>query len=109
MTAGKQKTIIAAMERMRIDLDGVPLKDQDGRVLCIFRFRTVAGLVFAIPESVDVMIPWSAIEEASVDLVNGQLKVVFKANAPERPRWLGEFNCLEGQWTDRALLTRPPA
>jgi hypothetical protein len=96
------------MERMRIDLDGVPLKDPNGRVLCIFRFRTVEGLVFALPESVDVTVPWSAIKQANLDLMSGQISVSFHPSAPERPGWLGEFNTVEGHWTDRALLAEPP-
>ena len=101
--------IIAAMERMRIDLDGVPLKDPNGRVLCIFRFRTLEGLVFALPESVDVTVPWAAIERAVLDLASGSISILFRAGAGQRPGWLGEYNIVEGQWTDRALLVEPPA
>lgn len=97
------------MDRMRIDLDGVPLKNSQGRVLCIFRFRTIDGIVFAIPESVDVKVPWSAIESANLDLASGKISVNFKANSPERPRWLSEANTVEGEWTDRALLSEPPS
>jgi hypothetical protein len=72
------------MERMRIDLDGVPLKDPNGRVLCIFRFRTSEGIVFAIPESVDVTVPGTAIDEAALDLKGGQIRIAFKSFGPER-------------------------
>ena len=96
------------MERMRIDLDGVPLKDPNGRVLCIFRFRTSEGIVFAIPESVDVTVPWTAIDEAALDLKGGQIRIAFKSSGPERPGWLGQFSTVEGHWTDRTLLTEPP-
>jgi hypothetical protein len=96
------------MQRMRIDLDGVPLKSPQGRVLCIFRFRTTDGLVFAIPESIDVTVPWSAIASASLDLLSGQMRVAFHEQAPTRPRWLGEVSVVEGEWTDRTLLSEPP-
>ena len=96
------------MERMRIDLDGVPLKDPNGRVLCIFRFRTVEGLVFALPESVDVTVPWSAIQQAALDLKSGHISISFHISVPERPGWLGEFHTVEGHWTDRTLLAVPP-
>ena len=100
--------IIAAMERMRMDLDGVPLKDPNGRVLCIFRFRTVEGIVFALPESVDVTVPWEAIEQAGLDLCSGAVSVQFRNGSPARPGWLGEFSRVEGHWTDRALLVEAP-
>src|SRR5262245_51140109 len=53
---------------IRIDLDGVPLDDEDGRTTAIFRFRTTAGLVLALPESVDVTVPFTDLAEASLDL-----------------------------------------
>ena len=96
------------MQRMRIDLDGVPLKSPQGRVLCMFRVRTTDGIVLAIPESIDVTVPWAAIAEASLDLVSGRIRISFHENAPARPRWLGEVNVVEGEWTDRALLSEPP-
>jgi hypothetical protein len=96
------------MERMRIDLDGVPLKDPQGRVLCIFRFRTLEGLVLALPESIDVVVSWSAVAQAEVNLIDGKLKVVFSPTSPQCPRWLGEFDTLEGDWTDRQLLVTSP-
>jgi hypothetical protein len=99
----------AAMPRMRIDLEGVPLKSPQGRVLCMFRFRTTDGIVLAIPESVDVTVPWAAIAEASLDLISGRIRIAFHADAPARPRWLGEVNAVEGEWTDRTLLAEPPA
>lgn len=96
------------MQRMRIDLEGVPLKSPQGRVMCIFRFRTIEGLVLAIPESVDVTIPWSAIKEAILDLVTGHIKLSFHSETSSRPRWLGEVETVEGEWTDRQILSEPP-
>ncbi len=96
------------MQRMRIDLDGVPLRSPEGRVLCMFRFRTTEGLVLAIPESVDVTVPWSAIKESILDLFAGQIRISFHSNVESRPRWLGEVSTVEGEWTDRQLLLEPP-
>ena len=95
------------MPRMRIDLDGVPLKSEQGRVICIFRFRTTDGLVLAIPESVDVTVPWAAIKAAHLDLVTGSIKLSFHSNVPERPRWLADVDTVEGEWTDRTILEHP--
>lgn len=96
------------MQKMRIDLEGVALKSPQGRVMCIFRFRTTEGLVLAIPESVDVTVPWSAIKEAILDLVTGQIKLSFHSEVVSRPRWLGEVDTVEGEWTDRQILSEPP-
>jgi hypothetical protein len=96
------------MQRMRIDLDGVPLKSPQGRVLCMFRFRTTDGIVLAIPESVDVTVPWSAIKEASLDLILGHISIHFHSDASSRPRWLGEVDIVIGEWTDRQLLSEVP-
>lgn len=96
------------MQRMRIDLDGVPLKSPQGRVLCIFRFRTTSGIALAIPESVDVTVPWSAIENASLDLLSGRISITFHKEGATRPRWLGDVDLVEGEWTDRELLSEPP-
>ncbi|MBI4850355.1 MAG: hypothetical protein HY819_00875 [Acidobacteria bacterium] len=96
------------MQRMRIDLEGVALKNPQGRVMCIFRFRTTDGLVLAIPESVDVIVPWSAIKEAILDLTTGQIKLSFHSKSDSRPRWLGEVDIVEGEWTDRQILLEVP-
>ncbi|KAF0247595.1 MAG: hypothetical protein FD167_3004 [bacterium] len=96
------------MQRMRIDLEGVPLKNSQGRVMCLFRFRTTEGLVLAIPESVDVTVAWSAIKQAVLDLATGQIKICFHSDAVTRPRWLGEVDTVEGEWTDRQILSEPP-
>jgi hypothetical protein len=93
---------------IRIDLDGVPLDDEDGRTTAIFRYRTTAGLVLSLPESVDVTVPFADLAEASLDLMNGVVHVRFDDAASRRHPWLGRARRLVGTWTDRQLLTRPP-
>jgi hypothetical protein len=96
------------MPRMRIDLDGVPLDDEDGRTTAIFRFRTTGGLVLALPESVEVTVPFADLAEASLDLLAAEVRVRFTDEAGRRHRWLGAARTLRGAWTDRALLEAPP-
>jgi hypothetical protein len=96
------------MARLRFDLDGIPLDDEEGRTTAILRFRTTAGLVLALPESVDVTVPWSDVSEASVDLVRGRVTVRLVDGAGARHRWLGAARVLSGAWTDRALLEVAP-
>ena len=97
-----------AQERMRIDLDGVELKDGNGRVVCILRFRTTAGLVLRLPESTDVTVPWALITEAPLDLMSGRIALRFAANARKQLPWLQDFTELAGEWTDRTVLDAPP-
>jgi hypothetical protein len=96
------------MGQMRIDLDGVPLDDEDGRTTALFRFRTTAGLVLSLPESVDVTVPFEDLAEASLDLLAGKVVVRWHEQAVARHRWLGRARKLVGSWTDRTLLTRAP-
>jgi hypothetical protein len=96
------------MARLRFDLDGIPLDDEDGRTTAILRFRTTAGLVLALPESVDVTIPWSDIAAAAVDLVAGTVTLRFVAGAGARYRWLGAAQVLRGPWMDREQLETAP-
>ncbi|MGZ3406557.1 MAG: hypothetical protein ACXVAN_08965 [Polyangia bacterium] len=96
------------MPRLRFDLDGIPLDDEEGRTTAILRFRTTAGLVLALPESVDVTVPWGDLAEASVDLSRGRVTVRFAEAAQPRYRWLGAARVLTGAWTDRAVLEAPP-
>ena len=96
------------MARLRFDLDGIPLDDEQGRTTAILRFRTTAGLVLALPESVDVTVPWGDLAEASVDLVRGRVTVRFVDAARARYRWLGAARVLSGAWTDRQVLEAPP-
>ena len=96
------------MPRLRFDLDGIPLDDEEGRTTAILRFRTTAGLVLALPESVDVTVPWGDLAEASIDLSRGRVTVRFADAARARHRWLGAATVLTGAWTDRAVLEAPP-
>jgi hypothetical protein len=89
---------------LRFDLDGIPLDDEDGRTTAILRFRTVEGLVLALPESVDVVVPWTDLADALVDLQRGEVVVRFHVAAAARHRWLGGAATLRGAWTDRRLL-----
>ncbi len=97
-----------ALERMRIDLDGVELKDANGRVVAIVRWRTTNGLVLRLPESVDVSVPWNLIEGAPLDLASGRIRLLFKADARNTLKWLQSATELEGEWLDRHVLTGPP-
>ena len=96
------------MPRMRFDLDGIPLDDEDGRTTAILRFRTTRGIVLALPESVEVTLPWSDIEAASADLARGRIELRIAQGARARHRWLGGARVLVGVWTDRELLEAPP-
>lgn len=96
------------MAGRRIDLDGIPLNDEDGRITAILRFRTTRGLVLGLPESVDVTIPWADVDEARVDLVRARVIVRFVSDAGRRHSWLGTSRVLSGAWTDRELLDAPP-
>jgi hypothetical protein len=96
------------MARLRFDLDGIPLDDEEGRTTAILRFRTTTGLVLALPESVDVTVPWSDLAEASIDLVQGRVAIRFVDGAAARHRWLGAARRLSGAWTDRQVLEAPP-
>src|SRR4051812_20792715 len=96
------------MSRIRFDLDGIPLDDEDGRTTAILRFRTTKGLVLALPESVDVTIPWNDIETAQVDLKRGRISVRVTSEARGRHRWLGPAQVLVGTWPDREELKEPP-
>ncbi len=93
---------------LRIDLNGVALRTASGRVLCLFRFRTTEGILVQLPESVDALIPWAAVEEAALDLRSGNVRLRLSRNA-SRPAWLGEADALTGKWTDREILTVAPA
>jgi hypothetical protein len=96
------------MARMRLDFDGIPLDDEDGRTTAILRFRTTRGLVLALPESVDVTVPWGDIEHAQVDLKRGSVSIRISSEGRQRHRWLGAAQVLTGSWVDRQELTEPP-
>jgi hypothetical protein len=97
-----------APERFRLDLDGVDLKDGNGRVVCILRWRTVQGLVLRLPESTDVTVPWKLVDSARLDLSEGSVRVAFKPEARKELSWLGTWTELNGEWTDRSVLEAPP-
>lgn len=96
------------MSRMRIDLDGVPLLDEAGRVVCLFRYRTAFGLLFGLPESGDVTVPWSDIAESSIDLHTGKILIRFTESATKSLRWLHGASEVSGDWLDRRVLTGIP-
>jgi len=94
--------------RFRLDLEGVELKDGNGRVVCILRWRTVQGLVLRLPESTDVTVPWRLVEKAALDLGAGTVAVRFQPNARKELPWLQSWSELSGEWTDRQQLEEPP-
>jgi len=94
---------------LRIDLDGIPLDDEDGHMTAIMRFRTTRGMVLALPESVEVTVPWADFERADIDLVRGRVTLAIAHEARARHRWLGASRVLCGKWTDRELLATAPA
>jgi hypothetical protein len=94
-------------ERLRIDLDGVEMKDANGRVVCVLRWRTTRGLTVRLPESVDVDVPWNIISEATLDLAAGQVRLGFRPDAKRSLTWLQSWSSLAGEWTDRHLLEDP--
>lgn len=96
-------------DRYRLDLDGVDLRDRRGRVVCIVRLRTRQGLVLRLPESTDVTVPWSLVQEARLDLVHGRMVVRFAPAAAAALSWLQAETELSGDWTDRCDLDGPPA
>jgi len=96
------------MSRMRIDLDGVPLLDDSGRVVCLFRYRTAFGLLFALPESGDVTVSWDSITSAGVDLNTGKISIHFTEEAVPQLRWLHGAKVISGDWLDRRVLTGVP-
>jgi hypothetical protein len=90
-------------QRPRIDLDGVTLHDADNPYmpLAVFRYRTTQGLVLLVPESADVTVPFSDVEEASLDLVKGELRVRLSAAYLQRESWVRGARVLVGDWLDR--------
>ena len=92
--------------RPRIDLDGVALQDEKNAdmVVAIFRYRTKEGLVLLIPESADVTVPWSAVEEARLDFVSGQVVVRLAESYVRAENWLRGARVLTGRWLDRYTM-----
>ena len=93
-------------ERPRIDLDGVSLSDEKNphMAIAIFRFRTTEGLVFLIPESAEITVPWSHVESAELDLRSGLLRVGLAESYVASQNWLRGARRLSGQWTDRFVM-----
>ncbi|MBK6686599.1 MAG: hypothetical protein IPG45_19175 [Deltaproteobacteria bacterium] len=93
--------------RSRIDLDGVSLTDPANpyMTLAVFRFRTKEGVVLLIPESAEKLVPWSAIERASVDLVAGKVEIGLAPDYVAKESWLRGARHLTGEWLDRRVLT----
>jgi hypothetical protein len=93
--------------RPRIDLDGVSLVDEttSPMVLAVFRYRTAEGIVLLVPESADVLVPYAEVEAATLDLVLGTVRIVFRADYVERQSWLRGARALTGTWTDRFVMS----
>lgn len=96
------------MERIRLNLEGVTLRDEKGRVTAAFRYRTRSGIVVNLPESVDVTITWDHIQACAVDLRSGELFIRLKPGMAERHSWLHGSHELRGEWIDRVELEEPP-
>src|SRR5262245_29822330 len=90
-------------QRPRIDLDGVTLHDADNPYmpLAVFRYRTTEGLVLLVPESADVLVPFSEVEEASLDLAKGELRMRFSKAYLAKESWVRGARVLVGDWLDR--------
>jgi hypothetical protein len=97
--------------RPRIDLDGVPLQDEQNAhmIVAIFRYRTVEGLIFLIPESADVLVRWEHVEEATLDLASGRVRVRLAGDYVASQNWLRGARTLVGRWTDRFTMGTPVA
>jgi hypothetical protein len=95
-------------KRPRIDLDGLTLHATEGpsETIAVLRYRTVEGLVIGMPESVDIVVPWDAIERADLCLQTGRVAVSFSASFVAKTNWLGGKRELEGRWIDRVKLQR---
>jgi|SRR5688572_20526837 len=89
--------------RPRIDLDGVPLTDENNPYmpLCIFRHRTTEGLVLLIPESAEVLVKWDDVQEAAIDLATGTVRLRFKQPYAAAQNWLRGADTVVGYWLDR--------
>jgi len=96
------------VERLRIDMDGVPLADEGGRVTAIFRFRTRDGILLNLPESIDVLVPWTQLTSASLDLRTGGIRLEFTQEGSQKLGWLSGARVLVGEWTDRGELISAP-
>lgn len=94
-------------QKPRIDLDGVSLSRVGGPpgTVAILRYRTREGLVLRMPESIDFLVEWRDIEDATIELHSGRMSIEFSAEYAARSNWLGTARCLTGQWMDRFNLS----
>jgi hypothetical protein len=96
-----------AMQRIRLDLEGIALNDEKGRLTATFRYRTADGVVVNLPESADYSLGWAHLEACTVDLRTGELVIRLKPEHVEEHRWLHGSRELRGQWLDRVRLEHP--
>src|SRR4051812_9698417 len=92
----------AMQARPRIDLEGVALSDERTpyMVVAIFRYRTTEGLVLLIPESADVLVSWTDVVEAGLDLKTGRVRIRLDDGYVASQNWLRGASLLVGEWTD---------
>lgn len=90
-------------QRPRIDLDGVTLHDANNPYmpLAVFRFRTTEGVTLLLPESADIFVPFSEIEEATLDLKKGELRIRLSDAYLAKESWARGAKELVGAWLDR--------
>jgi len=93
-------------KRPRIDLDGVPLVDEENpsTTLVIFRFRTTQGLTMLMPESAEFSIPWASVRSADLDLLSGTFRISLTPEYIAQHNWVRGAETLSGQWIDRVTM-----
>jgi hypothetical protein len=74
-------------------------------VLAIFRYRTSEGIALLVPESADVLVLFEHLEAATLDLVAGSVRIVFRAPYVEHQSWLRGARVLTGTWKDRFVMS----
>ncbi len=91
--------------RPRIDLDGIPLTDENNPYmpLCILRHRSTEGLVLLIPESAEVLVKWDDLEETTISLADGTVRVRFSEAYVADQNWLRGARTIVGYWLDRYM------
>lgn len=95
-------------QRLRLDLNWIPLSGPETDVLCLLRFRMKEGLALGVPESCDVTVPWSEIRSAALDLKSGEVRVQFTEEALRKHAWLRNQETCTGTWLDRSAIERRP-
>jgi hypothetical protein len=93
-------------KRPRVDLDGIPLVDQENptTTLVIFRFRTTQGLMMLMPESAEFFIPWASVEAANLDLLSGTFRISLSPEYIQNHNWVRGATTLTGRWIDRVNM-----